>query len=383
MSIRPLLALAFVASCGGNGTKPDAGPQCTDTDPSACTGATPVCGPDHMCHGPCSADADCASGVCRADGTCADPSTVLWVSRDVTGTTCAMDDKCTLDTALGLAAAPRDIIHMDPLGYQFASGFTFDRDLTIVGRGATITIPNNATNATVFRVIQSHKIGLEMLALGGSPPSLPNEGIECTNATLTAKGLTISQTAGNGINASGCFLRLERSTIHDNALGAIVLGGGGIFAIFDNFIYRNGDTNSTSAGGIQMLGSVDPASRVEFNTIVDNHAAAGATNAGGVICDADSMLPNNLIVRNDVGGNTGAANSQTVGACVYPTSIVKGDVTGLAFSSPDAQPFDYHINTGSSAIDQATTPSTVVYDHDMDTRPQGPADDIGADELKL
>jgi hypothetical protein len=379
MSIRPILIL--VAACGGHGVKPDAAPECTETDASACTGDTPVCGPDHQCHGPCAADADCLSGVCSADGTCADPSTVLWVSRDVTGTTCTMEDKCTLDKALMLAAAPRNLIHMDPLGYQFATGFTFESDLTIVGRGATIVVPSSPTGSTVFRVVQSHKIVLEMLSLGGSPPMVPSEGIECTNATLTAKGITIAQTSGNAINASGCFLRLERSTLHDNQLGAIVLGGGATFTLFDNFIYRNGDT-TTSAGAIQMLGTVDPASRVEFNTIVDNHAAAGATNSGGIICDEDGItLPNNLIARNDVGGDTAAANAQTLGACTYPTSIVKGDITGLAFSSPDAQPFDYHINTGSMAVDQASTPTTVVYDHDFQTRPFGLQNDIGADEL--
>jgi hypothetical protein len=381
MSIRPIVVLTLAACGGHGGVTPDAPPECTETDATACTGDTPACGPDHHCHGPCSADTDCLSGVCRADGTCTDPSTVLFVSRDVTGTTCTVDDKCKLDTALALADMTRNVIHMDPLGYQFASGFTFDRDVTIVGRGATIVVPANATNSTVFRVIQNHKIVLEMLSLGGSPPMVPFEGIECTNATLTAKGITIAQTSGNGINASGCFLRLERSTLHDNQLGAIVLGGGGIFAIFDNFIYKNGDA-TTSAGAIQMLGTVDAASRVEFNTIVDNHAAAGATNSGGIICDQDLItLPNNLIARNDVGGNTTVANAQTVGACTYPTSIIQADVTGLAFSSPDAQPFDYHINTGSLAIDQATTITTVVYDHDFQPRPFGLGSDIGADEL--
>jgi hypothetical protein len=317
--------------------------------------------------------------VCRADGACADPTTVLWVARDVTGTTCTLADKCTLQTALGLAAAPRNLIHMDPLGYHFTTGFTFDRDLTIVGRGATVTVEQ----ATVFRVTNMHLVVLEMLTLGGSPPTLPNEGIECTNAKLTAKGITIQLTTGIGLNASGCFLRLERATLHDNQLGALLIGGGAIFAIFDNFIYRNGDPANGAAGGVQFLGSIDPASRLEFNTIVDNHASPGATNAGGVVCDQNGFLaPNNLIARNDLGGNPAAVTAQFEGPCLYPTSIVQNDVAGLAFASPDAQPFDYHISAGSMAIDKALTASAIVYDHDLDPRPQGVASDVGADELK-
>jgi hypothetical protein len=37
-------------------------------------------------------------------------------------------------------------------------------------------------------------------------------------------------------------------------------------------------------------------------------------------------------------------------------------------------------SSGSSAIDQATTPSPVVIDADGDARPQGAQKDIGADE---
>jgi hypothetical protein len=40
------------------------------------------------------------------------------------------------------------------------------------------------------------------------------------------------------------------------------------------------------------------------------------------------------------------------------------------------------VMAGSTAIDQATTPTTVTTDIDSETRPQGAAADQGADEVK-
>jgi hypothetical protein len=299
--------------------------QCTDVNAAACTGATPACAPDHTCHAGCRSDTDCASGACLGDGSCADPARLLWVARDVTGTTCTPADKCTLPTALALVGATRDIVHLDPLGYHFPTPFDLDRDVTIAGLGATLAVDQDA----VFRIASQRVVTLDFLTLGGVAPALPNDGIDCTNATLTARQITVALTAGIGINASGCTLVLERATLHDNAGGGVLLGGGGRFTLTNNFIFRNGNVTSATCGGVELLGSVDPASRLELNTIVDNHASPGATDAGGVICNgATFTAPNNLIARNDVGGDTAASNAQTLGTCTYPTSVVQADVSG-------------------------------------------------------
>ncbi|MCW5806432.1 MAG: hypothetical protein KIT31_28975 [Deltaproteobacteria bacterium] len=351
--------------------------QCTDTNAAACTGATANCSADHTCAGACAADADCLSGVCLGDGVCADPGRVLWVSRDVTGTTCTPDDKCTFATALGLAAAPRDIIHVDPLGYQLAAGITIDKDVHVVGRAATFV----AAAGTALRVIDGADVTIDGLAIGGAPGMNPDTAVECTNAKLRVRVATVQHAALVGINASGCTLAVQRSSVHDNGGGGLQLGGGGVFTLSNNFIFRNG-SGSATGGGIEVLGSVPDGSSLEFNTIVDNHAGPGGNNAGGVVCRTPAFAaPNNLIARNDVNGNAGAANAQTVGACTYPTSIRQAAVTDLAFASPDVAPFDYTIRAGSAAIDMATTPSPIDIDHGGDARPQGAAKDIGADEL--
>ena len=80
--------------------------------------------------------------------------------------------------------------------------------------------------------------------------------------------------------------------------------------------------------------------------------------------------------------NASAANSNTIGACVFATSLIGPDISLIKFKSPDNSPYDYHLTSGSSAIDKALTASSVAVDFDGDARPQGAAKDIGADEYK-
>jgi hypothetical protein len=82
-------------------------------------------------------------------------------------------------------------------------------------------------------------------------------------------------------------------------------------------------------------------------------------------------MPNNIIVRN---------TRQTSGTCSFPNSIViDANIAPLMFVSPDAEPFDYHLQAGSMAIDAATI-TTVTHDFDGDPRPSNEAD-VGADEF--
>lgn len=373
MSIRAI-AVCLVVGCGGGG-----GDDGDDTPPviDAAIDESTLCDFNKDCT--CTTDPECVSGACLGDGTCADGSKILYVARDVTGTTCAVDDKCTLATAVSKVSAAKTIIHLDPLGYHFATGFTLSSSVHVIGRGATVAVDTN----NAFSIMGGAVVTLDQLGFGGSVAARPTDAVACTNATLNARGVTIAFTTGIGINASGCTLTVERSTLTDNLGSAMLLGGGGKFTLTNNFIFRNGATNGNASGGIDVLGSVPAGSSVEFNTIVDNHAGPGATNAGGMVCNTAAFTaPNNLFARNDVGGVAIAVNSQIAGACTYPTTIAQADVTGLAFVSPDAAPFNYKIGAGSTAIDFATTVSTIVVDNEGDVRPQGGDKDAGADELK-
>jgi hypothetical protein len=405
---RIVLAIALVAGCGGSsGGGPDttagctsdgdcSAPtaacdipsgtcvQCTETNVMACTGATPACAPDHTCEKSCSADTDCASGACLGDGTCADPNAVLWVTRDVAAGTCTLTDKCTLAVALTMVSATKNVIHLDALGYHFATGFTLTGHFTMTGAGDGTNVASIAVDTgNVFTITSQNFVTIDFLQFGGTAATQPDEGVECTNGTLFARKIGIAFTKGIAINTSGCGFRLERSIIHDAAGGAIEIGGGSVSTLFDNMIFRNGNPTTAGVGGVFFTGSVDPATRFEFNTIVDNVATAGSQSTGGVSCDSPFAGANNIIARNAIGASTTVANAQTFGECTYATSLVQADVTNLLFASPDAAPFSYKLTTGSAAVDMATTASTVMVDFEGDSRPQGAQDDIGADELKL
>jgi len=408
MTSRLVLAIAFVAGCGGSSNSGPDTPtgctsdgqctaptpacdipsgtcvQCTDTNVMACTGVTPACAPDHTCEKSCTADTDCASGACLGDGSCADPDAVLWVTRDVAAGTCTLADKCTLAVALTLVSATKNVIHLDPLGYHFAAGFTLVGHFTMTGAGDGVTVASIAVDTgNVFTIPSQNAVTIDFLQFGGTAAAQPDEGVECTNGTFFARKIGIAFTKGIAINTSGCGFRLERSIIHDAALGAIEIGGGAVSTLFDNMIFRNGNATDAGFGGVSFLGSVDPATRFEFNTIVDNVAAPGPVGVtGGVSCDRAFAGANNIIARNTLGGSATLAN-QTFGECTYPTSLVQPDIAGLAFASPDAAPFSYKLTAGSTAIDMATTASTVDVDFEGDSRPQGAQNDIGADELKL
>jgi hypothetical protein len=53
------------------------------------------------------------------------------------------------------------------------------------------------------------------------------------------------------------------------------------------------------------------------------------------------------------------------------------------FEHPDPPGIlSYKLMPGSTAIDQATTPSEIAVDHEGEPRPSGAGKDIGADELQ-
>jgi len=267
-----------------------------------------------------------------------------------------------------------------------------------IDEGATVTVDGHnvtflaepgaklarTSNGIVLEVKGTSKVTIYDLEISGGSGA---QGIGISmppgnTAMLSIVRAKVIGNAGGGISASGGALNVSQSTISGNTGGGIsVTGAGATFDITNNFIYRNGNNTNASTGGVDIGVAAPGASRLEFNTIVDNQATSGSLNAGGVRCSATTFAaPNNIIVRNLVGASTTDSNAQTLGSCTYPTSTVASTVTGLAFVRPDATPFDYHLTAGSSAIDQATTPTTVTFDVDGDARPQGVAPDIGADE---
>ncbi|HEY4241890.1 MAG TPA: right-handed parallel beta-helix repeat-containing protein [Kofleriaceae bacterium] len=264
------------------------------------------------------------------------------------------------------------------------------------GTGAIVTVRDDGTALQVYDLQISDApnnasgIGIAIPTASGSPTvrltrttlnNNPGGGVSASGGTVQIVQSTISGNAGGGVSCSGGALTIAQSTVATNDGGGVsVAGAGATFDIRNNFIYRNGDQDTGTFGGLNLGIALATGNHLEFNTIVDNRAAV---NSGGVVCNVPTFAaPNNIIVRNSLGGSETAANAQTDGACTYPTSSIASDATGLAFAHPDGSPFDYHLTSGSSAIDTGTTATDTTIDVDGDARPQGPADDRGADEFK-
>jgi len=351
--------------------------ECTQAEPSACTGSTPVCGDDDACRA-CAAHTECASAACLPDGSCADEGQVAYVAPTGTNnTSCTRAQPCTkIASAL---ATNRPYVKLSGTTDEGNTVTINNQNVTLIAEPGSKLV--RTSNGIVLEVKGTSQVTIYDLEISGGSGA---QGIGISmppgnTAMLSLVRAKVIGNAGGGISASGGTLKVSQSTISLNAGGGIsISGSGATFDLTNNFIYRNGDQDTGTFGGLNLGIAVAGTNRLAFNTIVDNRAAI---NSAGVICNAPSFMgPNNIIARNALAGSTTAPNAQTSGACTYPTSTIANDVTTLAFAHPDMAPFDYHLTAASSAIDQATTATTVMVDFDGDVRPHGAAPDQGADE---
>jgi hypothetical protein len=352
-----------------------------------CSGATPVCGAQGLCVG-CSRNDQCASGVCVDDGTCADESEIGYVSpTGLTTNDCSATMPCkAVENALAIAPN-RPFIVIESGTYTTSASIQLRGVRRLIGRGPTPPLLRRSTNGPIITLGSggaAATIGLEFLDIGGAvggglEDDTGGHGIVCPidgNATLSLVESVVRQNQSSGVRIRRCTLKATRSQFKQNGvaiastdsdvdvdasqftLNTNVLNlDAGSYQITNNFITRNLGT------GIELFLFSSETAKIEFNTIVDNGV--------GFSCNTIALaMPNNIIARNA---------TETAGNCTFPNSVmVDSDISPIKFVSPDVTPFDYHIQSGSIAIDAAVR--TVDQDFDGDVR-SGDTADIGADEL--
>lgn len=351
--------------------------QCTAAEHGACVANTPVCGDDDACR-KCAAHSECPSNACLPDGSCGDDTNVAYVDPSGTSTTCTKASPCKkVSDALKTSR-----LYVKLQGTTNEQVTLNNMNVTLLADpGAKLT---DTVNGILLKIDGTSQVAIYDLEISGASGA-NNPGISVqpgSTATVTIVRAKLSGNAGAGISVNGGTATISESTITGNNGGGISTNAS-TFIITNNFIYRNGNTTMATAGGVGIVGIVD-SSKLEFNTIVDNLAAGGATNAGGILCDRSGFAAaNNLIFRN-TGGVSG--NVQTLGLCTYGNSFVSAGTSTVdntpMFAHPNSAPFDYHLTPASpnTIVDAAGTCSGV--DYDGDTRPIGPACDLGADERK-
>jgi predicted outer membrane repeat protein len=221
--------------------------------------------------------------------------------------------------------------------------------------------------------------------------------------TVTFTDTTIrdntSTGSGAGVYSNGSTTNFYRCTITGNVSsdisGALHMSNSGTTAYFENSIIAN--NQGTQGGAVYVNGGTLTAIN---STFADNQATTGNGgvfyNVSGNITVRNSILWNNLAA---VDGHIAYFND---GSMTITDSIIANGGDGIFTDAPyfegnvtpaisgytsendplfvDASSNDYHIQSSSDAIDNANATYAPVDDIDGDSRPQGSADDIGADE---
>lgn len=380
------------AECSGAATVCDvAGSQtcvlCTATDHAACTGVAPVCGANKASCRACAADAECESGVCRDDGSCEAAASVIYASPAGSGSGCTLAAPCGITTAIGKVTATLNVMHLAPGAYAYTTPSTLDfsKDVTVIGRGATID-RNQGNSAPSVTVSGSANVAFEFVTITGGDGVL-GHGVSCTGTgAVTLRKVTATANAGVGVSGGACTVTVSRSTVSGNTGGGIAITGG-VFKLTNNFIVSNG-SGTSAIGGIQ-LSNITQAGAYEcaFNTIYNNDAIPSAIT--GISCQTVGVplsFKNNIVYGNKV--STGGTQVGGSPMCQHTYSDIGPDATS-GTGNINADPLfvnvaqqNTHLQASSPAKDVADPAATLAIDIDGDTRPQGAGRDIGADEFK-
>ena len=159
--------------------------------------------------------------------------------------------------------------------------------------------------------------------------------------------------------------------------GGVRLVACDLFTLTNNIIARN----QASQYGSGVAIATESTGTLSHNTIADNQLGDGVgvyVNVSGDVALLSNIIAGHTTgIANGGGANVEAdytlfeANGMDYSAGVISTNEIAGPAALLA---------DYHIGSGSNAIDQAPDLSWLTWDIDGHPRPLGPAWDIGADE---
>ncbi|MEO7730635.1 MAG: right-handed parallel beta-helix repeat-containing protein, partial [Kofleriaceae bacterium] len=315
---------------------------CTATDHALCKDTTPICA-DHMCQA-CRNASDCPlSAVCLASGACADEGDVAYVDPMGSATTSCTKALPCMTVASGLATVtalgtPRPYLKLHgaideavTIARDVAVFADPDTTLTRESGGPILTVTGTAVVEINDLTITRSHLGIDPGILTDGTTALTlkrvkiseskGHGVSCAGNSLTVSGSTFSDNGLAGISCSKGSVAVTTSTFTKNFRGGLVLAGGS-FDVTNNFVYDNGDKDSSDVGGVFVNPMAGTMNRFEFNTVIDNHARDFPTVlSAGLICDVPSFAAaNNLVARNDVAGDVHRSNANIGGRCTYPTS---------------------------------------------------------------
>ncbi|MEO8551054.1 MAG: choice-of-anchor Q domain-containing protein [Kofleriaceae bacterium] len=357
-------------------------------DASDCTDPTRAICDAHACRG-CTADSECASGACGADGACVDAATLLYLDPSgFDGGSCTQPAPCkTLTFALSKATLNRYVVSMTAGQYVEAvnldSSTTAANRFEIHGHGAAVVAPA-AQDSSAFVVTGGFStLAIRDLSIAHQPNNLlfgsslvldnvsiqgaggvvdASGGMTATNVSITGlDGIRIrAQFTANGFSltspTTNMFTALEIRDAVVSATNLVVSGAA----------YRCINFFGTTSGSIS------------FATIADCGSSLSAIEGGpaAIKCAGSTVALQSSIVWSP--GST----FDPIDQCNFSHMIIgPRAVAGASFADPQFKNLGAHdvrLNATSPAIDMIEAgPMTDVAGT---SRPQGPRFDLGAYE---
>ena len=195
----------------------------------------------------------------------------------------------------------------------------------------------------------------------------------------------------NNSGQHGIYSELSGDIIRNN----VVVDQGGGWCIHswhkvDTWTVVNNLVANCANGGI-VLGDDDSTGVSHHNNTISNNmvlnSGAASTGNGGInfrACGSNNIIQNNLMY-----GNTPSNFVGTCGSAVPAgTQTGSNSTTFVNYTGSNPDTADFHSKAGSNAVDNGSTICTstasncaTTTDFDLNTRPQGPAIDIGPFEF--
>jgi hypothetical protein len=321
--------------------------ECTDGNPAACDGTTPVCDAGSSSCVACTYHEQCPESACRiGTGECFSNACVVEVGGD-------KEDPETIGEAIGDGCV---------LLLHEGAGYT---ENIVLGSGDVVAILAHET--ATFPVING--------AVGNDPT------VQVSNmAELYLQGVTISGNTGVGVQASGAGFWLDRTQVIANTGGGIELASNASGIVRNSIVSGNGNEAPTSRG----FNVTDSTLDLLYTTVARNDAGT----EDSLVCNGGSTVT----VRNSI---VVGRHSPSVG-CVPLTatfSVFDEVIPGMGNENvamidngwfEDVFTFDFHLlPAGTAAFGGVAEWTTVdpLVDIDGDLRPNvgGTADVAGAD----
>ena len=378
-----------------NGCVDEAGGCVSCVDNSQCSNPAPYCAPSsHTCER-CTLDADCLSAVCdEARGECVDSSMVVYAapSGSATGNCGTQALPCSLERGFARLDQTLRILKLEPGEYAPPQGVSIGGTAIVHGWGATVR-----GEVTIEDPAQVQILGLTFMdaSVAGGVAG----GVTCQR-TAGQPSLVLDrvkfQTSGS-LQVFGCAVTIRRTHFALQGGGRPIFqvaapttavtvdrtlfdgtgGGNGIYADgsiqITNSIFRNITSPISHPSGNQDR------SRISFSTFINSP----------ITCNGGPMTEYTNNIMYTVSGDAIVAPMDDL--CSYSfdlmTSQSQPPTNSFMNKSGDpkfanVQAGDFHLLTGSPAIDAGNPFPTVLEDFDGTPRPQTSQIDIGAYEYK-